>query len=88
MYQFTKSNNFDFYKKLKFVTESLVLFLKDGPNISTNTHFISPQTAILDHSTVIFGNNVTIDCHVTGIPPPKTIWLLNDVRSFHIIVYM
>lgn len=62
----------------RHVSYKVLLITVDGANISTNTHFIPPQASILDHSTVIFGNNVTIDCHVTGIPPPDIIWLLND----------
>lgn len=82
MYQFLKHIHFDNYRKLTFVTDCFVRSLLDGANISSGTHFIPPQTSILDHTSVIFENNVTIDCHLTGIPPPDIIWLLNDVRRF------
>ncbi|XP_062595657.1 hemicentin-2-like, partial [Saccostrea cucullata] len=60
------------------VSYKLLEIIAGGTHISTATSFIPPHASITDHRTILYGDNVTLTCHVTGSPQPKIIWLFND----------
>nr|XP_022309867.1 hemicentin-1-like [Crassostrea virginica] len=60
------------------VTYKLLEIIVDESTISSATSLVPPKATLLDHKTVLFGENVTVTCHVTGTPLPTIVWLLND----------